>query len=131
MRLKANIFNLKKCHTLNTSLSFSIVRLFLEMILMKTVKVGGDSTIHRVFIYALSTCGWCKLTKKFMEDGSIAYEYIDVDKASSEEKREIGASLKERNIPLGFPITIIDDDVIITGYKPRVFLGGQQGRSTS
>lgn len=76
---------------------------------------------HKVFIYALSTCGWCKRTKKFMHDHGIAYEYIDVDEASREEKHEIGNSLKEKNIPLGFPITVIDDDVVIRGYQPDEF----------
>jgi glutaredoxin len=91
------------------------------VILLKIVKVEGEKKDHRVFIYALSTCGWCKMTKKFMGDSGIAYEYVDVDKASSEEKREIGDTLKERNIPLGFPITIINHDVVITGYKPDRF----------
>ena len=88
---------------------------------MKTVKIEGEKKDHRVFIYALSTCGWCKMTKKFMGDNDIEYEYIDVDKASLNEKRKIGSTLKEKNIPLGFPIIIIDDDVIITGYKPDRF----------
>ena len=76
---------------------------------------------HKVFIYALSTCGWCKLTKQFMGDQGCAYEYIDVDLASSEEKREIGSFFKERNIPLGFPATIIDDEIIISAYRPDKF----------
>ena len=88
---------------------------------MTVVKVEGSKRGHKVFLYALSTCGWCKLTKKFMGDQGLAYEYIDVDEASSEEKREIGSFLKEKNIPLGFPITIIDDEIIISGYKPDKF----------
>ena len=91
------------------------------MSVMKTVRVEGENRGHKVFIYALSTCGWCKKTKQFMHDHEIAYEYIDVDEASQEEKHEIGNSLKERNIPLGFPITVIDDDVVISGYRPDEF----------
>jgi glutaredoxin-like protein NrdH len=88
------------------------------MSVMKTVQVEGENVDHKVFIYALSTCSWCKLTKQFMNDQSCAYEYIDVDKASYDEKREIGNFFKEKNIPLGFPVTIIDDEIIISGYKP-------------
>ena len=91
------------------------------MSVMKTVQVEGEKMDHKVFIYALSTCGWCKMTKQFMGDQGCAYEYIDVDEASSEEKREIGSFLKEKNIPLSFPVTIIDDEIIISGYKPDKF----------
>lgn len=82
------------------------------------MRVEGEKDDHRVLIYALSTCGWCKMTKKFMRDQSVAFEYVDVDLASTEDKREIGEYLKERSIPLGFPITVIDDDVVVAGYKP-------------
>jgi glutaredoxin len=69
-------------------------------------------------MYALSTCGWCKKTKAFFRDNGISFEYIDVDKSSSEEKREIIKILKEKKIPLGFPVTFIDDEKIIRGFKP-------------
>jgi hypothetical protein len=38
-----------------------------------------------------------------------------------EEKREVGRLLKERDVPLGFPVTIVDDDVVISGFKPDDF----------
>ena len=88
---------------------------------MKTVQVEGEKMDRRIFIYALSTCGWCKLTKQFMGDLGFAFEYINVDTASSEDRREIVSFFKERNIPLGFPVTIIDDEIVISGYKPDKF----------
>lgn len=91
------------------------------MMRMNTTKVDGEKRDHRVFLYALSTCGWCKKTKQFMLDQGVAYEYIDVDEASSEDKREIVGFLRERNIRLGFPITVVDDEVFIIGYKPDEF----------
>jgi glutaredoxin len=88
------------------------------MVDLKGIKVGGSNTDHKVFLYALSTCGWCKMTKSFLKENGVAYEYIDVDRASSDEKREIGRILKEKKVPLGFPITVIDDKIIISGFKP-------------
>ena len=38
-----------------------------------------------------------------------------------EEKREVGRLLKERGVPLGSPVTIVDDEVVITGFKPDDF----------
>jgi glutaredoxin len=91
------------------------------MVELKVVKVEGEKNDHRVFLYALSTCGWCKKTKMFLKENNIAYEYIDVDFTSSEQKKEIGRVLQEKNVPISFPITVIDDNTIVVGFKPDRF----------
>jgi glutaredoxin len=80
--------------------------------------VKGEKSDHKVVLYALSTCGWCKKTREFLEENSVAYDFIYVDKASFEEKKEISMILQEKGVPLGFPITFIDHETIISGYKP-------------
>ena len=86
---------------------------------MTRVKVEGDNRSHDVFIYALSTCGWCKKTKQFLRDNNVGYEYLDVDTATSEERREAIKRLQERRVPMGFPVTIVDDETVISGYDPK------------
>jgi glutaredoxin len=81
--------------------------------------VVGENKGHKVFLYALSTCGWCKKTKQFLKDNKIEYEYLDVDTASSENRRKAIDEIKARKVSLGFPIIIIDDETIISGYKPE------------
>jgi len=49
---------------------------------MNTVKVEGKNKKNKVFLYTLSTCGWCKMTKQYLKDNDTAYEYLDVDKCS-------------------------------------------------
>ncbi len=88
---------------------------------MRTRQVEGGKSDHGVFMFALSTCSWCKRTKDFLGENDVAFEYIDVDKCTLEEKREVGRLLKERDVPLSFPVTIVDDVVVITGFKPDVF----------
>jgi len=85
---------------------------------MPATKVEGPRKEHRVFLYTLSTCVWCKKTKELLRESGVAYEYLDVDACSSEEKRSALDSLKSRNAQLGFPIIIVDDKTLITGYKP-------------
>jgi len=34
-------------------------------IIVVVVKVEGEKKEHNVFLYTLSTCGWCKKTKEF------------------------------------------------------------------
>lgn len=89
------------------------------MIELRTIRVDGSKSDHGVFVFALSTCGWCKRTKEFLGENDVAFEYIDVDKCTWEEKREVGRLLKERDVSLGFPVTIVDDEVVISGYKPE------------
>ncbi len=84
---------------------------------MDRVKVKGVIDKHQVLLYALSTCGWCKMTKVYLRDSEIAYEYIDVDKLTPEERETIHHDIKKRGARLAFPTIIVDDKTVITGFK--------------
>ena len=92
------------------------------MVGLTTIKVSGGRSDHSVFVFALSTCGWCKRTKEFLKENNVAFEYIDIDKCTMEEKREVGRIFKEKGIPLDFPVMVIDDEVLISGFKPDEFM---------
>jgi len=84
---------------------------------LNTTKVDGKNKKHKVFLYTLSTCGWCKMTKQYLKDNGVAHEYLDVDKCSKEEQKEAVEDLKRRNAPVAFPAIIINDKIIISGFK--------------
>ena len=84
---------------------------------MSIVKVEGNKKDHKVFLYTLSTCGWCKKTKQFLKDNDVEYEYIDVDKCTREERKKVIEDIKARKASMGFPLAIIDDEIMISGYK--------------
>jgi len=84
---------------------------------MNTVKVEGKNKKNKVFLYTLSTCGWCKMTKQYLKDNDTAYEYLDVDRCSKEEQQEAIEDLKRRNAPVAFPAIIINDKTLISGFK--------------
>ncbi len=86
---------------------------------MDTVKVRGNKSTHKVLVYALSTCGWCKMTKDFLRDRDIEYEYIDVDLCSVEDRARVRADIVERGGTPNFPTLIIDDETLITGFDER------------
>ena len=88
---------------------------------MVVVKVEGEKRGHKVFIYTLSTCGWCKRTKEFLKEEGVEYEYLDVDTCTSEERRDAIEDLRGRGAPMGFPLAIIDDETIISGYEPDAY----------
>jgi glutaredoxin len=86
---------------------------------MNSVKVDGKRNKPQLFLYTLSTCGWCKKTKEFLKDKGMVYEYVDVDKITKDEQKDIIAALKKRDVPLAFPIIIVDDKQVISGFKKQ------------
>jgi len=87
---------------------------------MNTVKVDGNRKKPKLFLYTLSTCGWCKKTKEYLKENGMAYEYVDVDKVTKDEQKQVITELKNRNVPLAFPIIIVDDEQVISGFKKQV-----------
>ena len=84
---------------------------------MNISKVSGKNDKHKVFLYALSTCVWCKMTKQFLNDNKVEYEYVDVDLCSEEDKQKIHAAITSKGGMLSYPTTIIDGKVLITGFR--------------
>ena len=54
---------------------------------MQFSKVSGKKNDHKVTLYALSTCVWCKLTKQFLNENNVEYEFVDVDLLDNERKQ--------------------------------------------
>lgn len=84
---------------------------------MQFSKVSGKKNDHKVTLFALSTCVWCKLTKEFLKENNVEYEYIDVDLSSEEDKQRIHETIQSKGGSLSYPTTIIDDKVLITGFR--------------
>lgn len=83
---------------------------------MKAVKVLGKNKKHKIFLYTLSTCGWCNQLKKFLKDKDIEYEYTDINLAEEEDKVKIRRDLQRRGGNLNYPTIIIDDKILIEGF---------------
>ena len=84
---------------------------------MDISKVSGKNNKHKVFVYALSTCVWCKMTKQYLSEHNIEYEYVDVDLCSEEDKQKIHEAIQSKGGMLSYPTTIVDDNVVITGFR--------------
>jgi glutaredoxin-like protein NrdH len=84
---------------------------------MEYVKVPGKNNKHKVLIYAISTCAWCKLTKQFLRDNKIEYEYVDVDLCSEKDREKVRRDIQNKGGDLSYPTIIIDDKILITGFR--------------
>ena len=80
-------------------------------------KVPGKRNEHKVVVYALSTCVWCKMTKQFLKDNEIGFEFIDVDMCEPQEKEQIRQQIQSKGGSLNYPTTIVDDKKVITGFR--------------
>ena len=83
---------------------------------MKLKKVSGEDR-GKVILFALSTCGWCKKTKKLLNDLGVEYSYVDVDQAEGHDKEEVVGQLRKWNPRSSFPTLVIDDERCIVGFK--------------
>ena len=73
----------------------------------------SDNTVK---IYSLSTCSHCKSTKKFLNDCTVMYDFVDVDLLEGEERKAILEDIKKINPKCSFPTILIGDKVIV-GFK--------------
>jgi glutaredoxin len=77
--------------------------------------------MKKVSMYTLSTCPWCRKTKKFFTDHKIPFTYIDYDLADEATQRRIMQEVDAAGAT-GFPFVKIDDEVIV-GYQPERYSG--------
>ena len=77
---------------------------------MKINHIEGNKK-DNVILYTLSTCVWCKKTKKYLNELGIEYSYIDVDLLEADEKEEVLKKIKKFVSANSFPITIINDKI--------------------
>ena len=69
-----------------------------------------------IMLFALSTCGWCKKTKKLLDELGVEYYFVDVDILKGEQRDETMKELDGWNPRRTFPTLVIDDECIV-GYK--------------
>jgi len=84
---------------------------------MQFSKVTGKKNDHKVSVYALSTCVWCKLTKQYLNENNVEYEFVDVDLLDDEDKDKVHQTVLSKGGSLSYPTTIVDDKIVITGFR--------------
>ena len=84
---------------------------------MQFAKVSGTQNQHKVILYALSTCVWCKMTKQFLKDNDVEYEFVDVDLCDENDRQKIREDIINRGGRPSYPILIIDGKSMIIGFR--------------
>ena len=86
---------------------------------MQITKVQGKNKKHKVLLYTLSTCGWCKRAKEFLKDNDVEFEYIDIDLCNNQDRQKVRKDIQIRGGRLAYPTIIIDDKTLLTGLSPN------------
>ena len=73
----------------------------------------------KVVLYALSTCVWCKKTKRLLTELGIEFSYVFVDQLQGDERDRILNELSHYNAMRSFPTLVIDDNLTIIGFQER------------
>lgn len=85
---------------------------------MPFVRVAGRKSGRRVVLYALSTCGWCRMAKELLAEAGVEHEYVDVDLCAGEERTRVTAEVRRLNPRCNYPVLVVGDRVIV-GYDPE------------
>jgi glutaredoxin len=82
--------------------------------------VSGNNAKQHIRLLALSTCGFCRRGQEFLENHSLAYEYVHLDTFDPEIKAKVKQEFKEKfGVTLSYPALIVDEDKYTVGYVKR------------
>jgi len=75
---------------------------------------------EQVFVYALSTCPWCRKTKQFFSDRGIPFDAVDIDLLPDDEGDRLADEALFASGSRAYPIVRIGDEVVV-GYAPEKY----------
>jgi glutaredoxin len=71
----------------------------------------------QVFLYALSTCPWCRKTKQLLAESDVPFDYVDVDLLPDDEADAAAEKAHAVSGARVFPVVVIGEEVVV-GYDP-------------
>jgi glutaredoxin len=73
-----------------------------------------------VKVYALSTCPYCRMTRKYLDENNVQYDVTEVDLLEGDEK--VAAIDEVRTVSGGtsFPVVIVGDEIVVGFNKKRI-----------
>lgn len=89
------------------------------MELEKHIKHVPGKNVADIFLFALSTCVWCRRTKKLLDELGVEYKYVDVDLLEGPARIEALREMHRWDKSQAFPLIIINGKPI-SGFKESV-----------
>jgi len=70
-----------------------------------------------VMLYALSTCGWCRMTRELLTNMGVEFSFVYVDLLSGDELSQVTGELRKFNTKNSFPTLVINNSKVIIGFR--------------
>ncbi len=86
---------------------------------MDVVHVDGKKN-GNIMLYALSTCVWCKMTKKLLGDLGVDFSYVFVDLLQGADRDVAMGEVKRWNPSGSFPTLVINDQGIVGFQEAKI-----------
>ena len=74
----------------------------------------------QVRLYALSTCPYCRMTKKYLDKIEAEYELTEVDLLEGQEREDAVEEVRRISGGASFPVVVIGEEVIVGFNKKRL-----------
>lgn len=74
----------------------------------------------QVKLYALSTCPYCRMTRRYLDENNVEYDLTEVDLLEGKEKDDAAAEVRRISGGASFPVVVMGDEVIVGFNKARI-----------
>ncbi|MRS12820.1 MAG: glutaredoxin family protein [Actinobacteria bacterium] len=71
-------------------------------------------------VYALSTCPYCRMARKYLDDNDVEYDVVEVDLLDGDERAAAIAEVKDISGGTSFPVMLFDDEIVVGFNKKRM-----------
>lgn len=73
-----------------------------------------------VTLYGLSTCPYCRMTKKYLDEHDVQYTLVEVDKLQGDERQAAVDTVKSLSGGTSFPVISANGQVVVGFNKPKL-----------
>jgi len=76
--------------------------------------------VPQIKVFALSTCPYCKQARAFLDESGVAYDVVEVDKLTGQERADVIDEVKTLSGGTSFPVLVMDGEVVVGYNKARI-----------
>lgn len=73
-----------------------------------------------VKLYALSTCPYCRMTRRYLDENNVQYDLSEVDLLHGEARDTAIEEVKRLSGGTSFPVIVIGDEVVVGFNKTKI-----------
>ena len=85
--------------------------------------VSGTHADHKVAFYGLSTCIWCRKTRRALEEADVSFDFVYVDLLQGKDRDEAVKVVRQWNPAGSYPTVVVDDGRCVVGHNPDKLRG--------